>query len=252
MSYSKVRISVVSYLNSTPFVKGLEGNTQKDLFEISQDIPSVCASKLVNDEIDIGLIPVAMIPKLKESYILTDYCIAADGKVASVLIIANEPLESLTTIILDSESRTSVLLARILLKDYWKLSPEYMSEIGFDFSCLPPNTGAVIIGNRALEYKTNYKYCYDLAEAWKIHTGKPFVFACWVANKQIDKNIELTLNNLFKEGLSQREMIAEDLKDQYPQVNISDYLTKNIQYELTDECRNGLLLFMELIKKMHF
>ena len=208
----KVRISVVSYLNSTPFVKGLEGNTRKDLFEISQDIPSVCATKLLNDEIDIGLIPVAMIPKLKESYILTDYCIAADGKVASVLIIANEPLESLTTIILDNESRTSVLLVKILLKDYWKLTPEFKSETGFDFSCLPPNTGAVIIGNRALEYKTNYIYCYDLAEAWKIYTGKPFVFACWVANKQIDKNIELILNNLFKEGLSQREMIAEELK----------------------------------------
>ncbi len=250
MSDSKIRISVVSYLNSTPFVKGLEGNTNNDLFEISQDIPSVCATKLLNDEIDIGLIPVAMIPQLKESYILTDYCIAADGKVASVLIIANEPLESLTTIILDSESRTSVLLAKILLKDYWKLIPEFKSEIGFDFSSLPPHTGAVIIGNRALQYKSNYKYCYDLAEVWKIYTGKPFVFACWVANKKIDKKIELILNNLFEEGLSQREVISEELKAQYPQVNISDYLYKNIQYKLTDDCRNGLKLFMELIKRL--
>ena len=83
----KIKISVVEYLNATPFVYGLlnSGCLNTDDVQIDLDIPSVCAKKLVDRTVDIGLVPVAIIPKLKEHYILTDYCIGADGKVNSVL-----------------------------------------------------------------------------------------------------------------------------------------------------------------------
>ncbi len=251
MSGEKIRISVVSYLNSTPFVWGLENSKDNILFDLSKDIPSVCATKLLTDQVDIGLIPVAMIPKLDESYILSNYCIGAFGEVASVLIIANQPLETLETIILDSESRTSIMLAKILVKYYWKLSVKWVEEKGYDFKALPEKTGAVIIGDRALNYKSDYNYNYDLADAWKLYSGLPFVFACWVSNKKTTPQVEDTLNNIFKEGLLQRENIALFLKNQYPKVNIREYLFENIQFELTLDARKGMIYFLDLIEKFN-
>lgn len=248
---NKVRISVVSYLNSTPFVKGLVNSPYKDLYQLSIDIPSLCAEKLLNDEVDIGLIPVAMISSIKESYILGKYCIAANGKVASVLIISNDPIENLTSIILDNESRTSVMLAKILATKYWKIVPEWVEEKGYNLTNLPSNTGAVIIGNRALANKSGFKYCYDLADVWKTYTGLPFVFACWVANKKIDIQFEMKLNQIFEEGLLQREKLIIELKDQFPNVNIREYLFENINYDFTENAQMGMNLFLKLLKEVN-
>ena len=48
MNINKPKISIVSYLNSKPFVYGLTKTDFKNLAEISFDIPSVCAEKLIN------------------------------------------------------------------------------------------------------------------------------------------------------------------------------------------------------------
>ena len=250
MAYNVLRISVVSYLNSTPFVEGLQNSSYKNNYELSLDIPSICAAKLLNDDVDIGLIPVAMIPKLNESHIISDYCIGADGKVASVLIVANEPIEQLTSVIQDRESRTSVMLAKILFRNHWKLSTQWKEEDNTDIKNLPANTGAVIIGNRALEYKSRYKNVYDLAEEWKKYSGLPFVFACWVSNKKISAEFENELNMLFKEGLLKRDQIAERLKSAFPLVNIREYLFENIKFELSAEAKKGMQLFLELLKTL--
>ena len=105
----KVRVSAVSYLNSIPFVYGLE---QSDLLpaaiDLSLDIPSVCAEKLLSDEVDLGLIPVATIPDLSNPQIISEYCIGADGPVQTVCLFSSVPLENITTVLLDFHSRTSV------------------------------------------------------------------------------------------------------------------------------------------------
>ena len=108
----KVKISVVSYLNSKPFIYGLKHSELINNVELSLDIPSDCARKLLNGEVDLGLIPIAVIPKLKEHYIISDYCIGAEGKVTSVMMYSEVPLQEISTILLDYQSRTSVTLAR--------------------------------------------------------------------------------------------------------------------------------------------
>lgn len=119
MEKEKVKISVVSYLNSIPFVFGLEKASNEQL-EISKDIPSECASKLIDGRVDIGLIPIAMIGNVPNAEIISDYCISGNGKVASVLLVSNIPVEEIKTVYLDQQSRTSVALAKILMRDYWK------------------------------------------------------------------------------------------------------------------------------------
>ncbi|MFM9066073.1 MAG: MqnA/MqnD/SBP family protein, partial [Planctomycetota bacterium] len=103
-----VRLSIVSYLNSLPFLHGLQQLSEIEELHISVDIPSACAEKLASGAVDIGLIPVAAIPGIKNAEIFSDYCIACDGKVGSVLLVSEVPIEEIESVLLDYQSRTSV------------------------------------------------------------------------------------------------------------------------------------------------
>ena len=95
----KVKISVVSYLNSKPFIMGLLKSNLADRIDLQLDIPAVCAQKLLEGKVDLGLIPVAVLPLLKEKYIISNYCIGAAGKVASVMLYSDVPLKQFCWII---------------------------------------------------------------------------------------------------------------------------------------------------------
>lgn len=249
MKEPALRISVVSYLNSKPFLKGLEQEDVGEVFKVSTDIPSVCAQKLIENQADIGLIPVAMIQHLNEAHIISDFCIAADGKVASVLLVSNVPLPQIQQVILDLESRTSVMLARILCKEYWKIAPAFIPQTSqHNFSQPELIEAAVIIGDKALEHRSKYPYIYDLAEEWKTFTGLPFVFAAWVSNKIIAPSRIAALNQIFERGIKEIPAISRQLAERYPYVNVEHYLGQNIRYLLSTQERKGLQLFLEKLK----
>jgi chorismate dehydratase len=241
----KVKISVVSYLNSIPFVNGLEKAFNEQLV-ISKDIPSECAAKLIDGRVDIGLIPIAMINKVTNAEIISDYCIAGNGKVASVLLVSNNPIEDIKTIYQDYQSRTSVALAKILMRDYWKKEVDWKQE-NEDFLHPKDSEALVIIGDRALKNYHQYKYVYDLSEAWKNHTGLPFVFACWVSNKKISSELIHFLNSAFKNSILEIDNYCDTIITE-SDITGRDYLTKYIQYHLTDEARKGMNLFLDLMK----
>jgi chorismate dehydratase len=243
------RISVVSYLNALPFLQGLADEKASENFIITKDIPSICAQKLINHETDIGLIPIAMIEALNYSDIITDYCIAADGAVGSVLLVSNEPIEELTTIYKDSESRTSVLLANILANYFWKQSFVWKEE-QHNFLEPPAGSGIVIIGDRALKNRSNFKYVYDLAEEWKKFTSLPFVFACWVSNKKISETEIQLLNDCFKDGVNSRAEIASMLESGSIEIDTLSYFTNYIKYELTTEAKQGMELFLKYVNQL--
>lgn len=247
MEKDKVKISVVSYLNSIPFVYGLE-NTINEQLEVSKDIPSECAEKLIDGRIDIGLIPVAMISKVPNAEIISDYCISGDGKVASVLLVSNSPIEEITTIYQDHQSRTSVALAKILMRDFWKKEVDWREE-NEEFLHPKQQEGLIIIGDRALKNYQQYQYIYDLSEVWKNHTGLPFVFACWVANKKISNDLTTLLNAAFKNSMLQINNYCDEIKTE-SNITGRDYLTKYIKYELTDDAKKGMNLFLELLQSL--
>lgn len=246
MKEQDIRLSVVSYLNAKPFMRGLAQLSPDDkTFRIETDIPSVCAQKLIEDKTDIGLIPVAMIPRLQESHIITDYCIAADGAVDSVLLVSQCQINEITHIQLDLESRTSVLLARILADEHWKISPKWIPQApNHDFSDADKTGAAVIIGDKALEHRHHYKYCYDLAAAWKAHTGLPFVFAAWVSNKLIAPAAIEKLNQLFSAGIKSIPETSKEIQVNYPYANVLEYLTHRIRYQLNSREKEAMQLFL--------
>ncbi|MEO8795423.1 MAG: MqnA/MqnD/SBP family protein, partial [Daejeonella sp.] len=121
---NKIKISAVSYTNTKPFVYGITNSPIIDKVDLSLDIPSTCANKLIDNQVDIGLVPVAALLRIPNYQIITDYCIGADGPVHSVFIFSEKPIAEIKTIRLDEQSRTSNNLALVLLKNYWKSSPE--------------------------------------------------------------------------------------------------------------------------------
>ena len=118
---SKTRVGAVSYLNTKPLIYGFEKGMMQDEVELVIDYPSKIADALVNNEIDIGLVPVAVLPQMKNHYFVGDYGIACNGEVATVCLFSEVPLEEIETVQLDYQSRTSVALLKILLKEHWKI-----------------------------------------------------------------------------------------------------------------------------------
>jgi chorismate dehydratase len=254
----KIRISAVSYLNSLPFVYGLNHSTLKDECAISLDIPSVCAEKLISGKVDVGLIPVAAIPQVANAHIISDYCIGAKGKVKTVCLFSEVPLNEIKTILLDYQSRTSVMLVKILAREFWKINPDFVNaEVGFEQS-IKGVTAAVIIGDRAFSLTPDPSpegegsrglLAYDLAEEWRKFTGLPFVFACWVANKELPAEFISEFNNALKNGLNNIDKTLEG----FPPTVVSNaeakkYLTQDISYTFDSEKKKALELFNELAK----
>ena len=155
----------------------------------------------MKDEIDVGLVPVAIIPEMKEYYIISDYCIGCDGEVASVCLFSEVPLDKIEKVLLDYQSRTSVELLKILIKEHWKINPVFEETSGEYQSKISGTTAALVIGDRALEQRKISPYIYDLGLEWKKFTGLPFVFAAWVSNKKLDKKFIDDFNEANAFGL---------------------------------------------------
>lgn len=227
---------------------GLTRSGLMNRIDLIEDYPARVAAMLLNDEIDIGLVPVAIIPRLKEAHILTDYCIGTEGEVASVALFSEVPVTAITRVLLDYQSRTSVNLAKILLKEYWKQAPE-LEDAREDFRTqICGTTAGIVIGDRALEQRKISTFTYDLGTAWRTHTQLPFVFAAWVANKPLGEDFADAFNLANGYGIRHiDEVVAEN---PYPVYDLKKYYTENISYVLTDEKRKGLALFLEKLKSL--
>lgn len=227
---------------------GIKRSGLLDKIELTEDYPARVAADLQNDRIDIGLIPVAIIPSIPNAQIVSDYCISAEEDVASVAIFSEVPLKEVKTLLLDYQSRTSVNLARILVRDYWKLDL-HMEAACPDFrEQIKGTTAAVVIGDRALEQRLQSPYMYDLATAWNNFTGLPFVFAAWVANKPIDPDFIDAFNRALGYGLQHIDEVVSSLS--FDAYDLKTYFTENIQYQLNEDKLKAIQLFHEKLKTL--
>lgn len=244
----KYKISAVSYANTYPFLYGLKNNPIIKKINLSLDFPSICAEKLINNQVDIGLVPVAIIPQLKEHYIISDYCIGAVGKVKSVLLLSDVPLPQITKILLDYQSKTSINLTKVLAKNFWNIHPKWeTAKEGFE-TTINKTTAGVIIGDRTFNLSKKYNYVYDLSEEWEKFTGLPFVFACWVANKKIDPTFLKEFNNAIGVGVNNISTVLDFYAiEEDKKTTLQHYLTENISYVLTDEKQQAIKKFLELL-----
>lgn len=245
----KIRVAAVSYLNTKPLLYGINHHPVREEIDLVEDYPAKIAGMLINDEVDLGLIPVAAVRGLKEWHIVGDYGIGSSGPVASVCIFSEVPIEEIRTVYLDYQSRTSVNLAKVLLKEYWKRDVDVIITKDEDYrNQIKGTTAGVVIGDRALQQRTQNTYIYDLASAWKDHTGLPFVFAAWISNKILPSKFIDSFNSANKLGVQNIDKVIKEHRFEY--YSLEEYYTKNIDYVLSNEAKKGLALFLEKLEQL--
>lgn len=218
----------------------------KDTVELLIDHPSNIASLLINNRIEIGLVPVAVIPHLKEYHIISDYGIACDGEVASVCLFSDVPLAEIETIILDHQSRTSVALLKILLKDHWKISPRLIPATPDFEKDIKGTMAGLVIGDRALIQRQRSTYIYDLGAAWKEMTGLPFVFAAWISNEHLPIEFCKAFNETTKLGLSNIPEIVQ--ANPFDAFDLQAYYNNFIKFRIDSRMLEALTLFLSKLE----
>lgn len=215
--------------------------------ELSLLYPARIAEALKDGSIDLGLMPVAAIPQIPGGRIVSSFGIAADRHVASVCIFSQVPIEKVERLYLDYQSRTSVRLAQVLLEHYWKHKVELLAAPEDYIELIDGTTAGVVIGDRALRILDRYPYVYDLAEHWALFTGLPFVFAAWVANKELPASFLERFEEANALGLSRLESIASE--HPFPYYDLFKYYKENIQFRLGPLHKKGLELFWAYLDK---
>ena len=244
----KLRVGIVSYLNTRPLIYGLKLEPVASRIELIEDIPARLAEMLKHDEIDLGLIPVASIPELREWHLSGEYCIGTEGEAASVCLFSEVPLEQIEKVYLDYQSRTSVELLKWIMREYWGIYPEIIEATDEDYrKDIQGTTAGLVIGDRAFEQRKLSTFFYDLGAEWKKITGQPFVFAVWVSNKPLPQELLQKLNEANAVGLTHiDEIVTSQHFDLY---DLKKYYTLHMNYLLDERKKKAMDYFLQVIKE---
>jgi len=275
---AKLRISIVEFLNTAPLVWGFTDGPLAGKYDLSFAVPSQCAEDLRAGRADVGIIPSIEYQRMENVVALPGMAIAAKSEVRSLLVISKVPIEMARSIALDTNSRSTVALARILSRRHWNIAPEFIDMAPVAEEMLARADAAVVIGDPALRLRLKVDalqakapgtegccccegeddehpvkgietlFVYDVAQQWREMTGLPAVLAIWVARRGVVTPEMLADFQASRDyGLAHVNDIAEGaaLKLDLPPRELERYLTENINYSLDDENLAGLRLYYE-------
>jgi predicted solute-binding protein len=276
---TKLRISIVQYLNTAPLVWGFTNGPLQGKYDLSFTVPSQCAEDLRFGRADVAIIPAIEYQRIPDLVILPDMAIASKNQVRSLLVISKKPIEQAKTFALDRSSRSTQALTRILCAEKWKITPEFFEALPDLPEMLQQADGALLIGDPALRVAVGIEkdrwpgaqgqticqaaalgincsellYVYDVVGEWRALTGLPAVLAVWAAKREI-AGPEVTADFIASRdfGLSHLGEIsyeaAQDLE--LPQRTLESYLRNNIDFSLDVDNRRGLELYFEHAAKL--
>jgi chorismate dehydratase len=248
---SVVRLGAVGYLNARPLVQGLDA--RPDLFSVRFDVPSTCATLLHAGDIDLGMIPSIEYQRGPEGYrMVPDLGIVSDGDVASVALFTRVPVENIRTIGLDTSSRTSAGLTRVLCRELWGIQPQFVP--------IPPETAArvegydaaLLIGDPALflDHSAAGLMKVDLGAEWTRLTALPFVWAVWAGRRDaLTPAHVVALQEARDRGVADSDAIADAYEGPERAAACRAYLRDNIQYRLGEREAAGLRRYYDLAAK---
>jgi len=246
----KIRVSLVDYLNSAPLGWAFLHGPLRHRVEVLPATPARCADQLASGEVDIGLIPTVEYQRIPALTVLPGVAVAASGPVRSVLLVRRKGAGQIGSVALDTSSRTSVALVRLLLEGPLGARPEFVPHAPDLEAMLARCDAALVIGDAALRLSPDDYTIVDLAEAWIEWQGRPFVFAFWACRPAALGHADLV--DLFLEarewGLLRREEIAAEYSRRLglPQPFLLEYLERNIDFELGAQHLSGLERFYRL------
>jgi len=246
---TKYNLSLVSFINALPFKYGLNSNAELlKQINIVYENPAQCAESIISGKSQIGLLPVAALIEIEDYDIITDYGIAAYKKIDSVLLLSEQPLNKVKNIILDFQSKTSVELIKLLAKSHWRIKVNWINSYQGYENDIKNDTAGLVIGDRALAITNNFNYVIDLAEEWYNYSKLPFVFAVWVAHKNVDKNLIININNSLKKGVNNIDNVLTN-EIGSDKLFLANYLKNRVVYCLSDKYIKGLKLFLKEISE---
>jgi len=244
----ELRLSVVQYLNTVPLIWGMLHGEQRGKFELQLTVPSGCADAIAGRRADVGIVPSIEYQRLEGVEVLPGMSIASKGEVKSVLLLSKMPLAEVQTVALDESSRTSAALVRILIQKFYARRVTFSPAAPDPAEMLKRADAALLIGDPALAYSGSAEI-YDLAREWRKFTGLPFVFAVWMGHS--NANLSRYCAD-FAASLDFGRAHIDDIAAEYalklgmtPDA-VKVYLTRNIDYSLDEENRQGLKLFYKL------
>jgi chorismate dehydratase len=273
----KLRISIVEFLNTAPLVWGFTDGPLADKYDLMFAVPSQCAEDLRAGRADVGIIPSIEYQRMDDVVALPGMAIASKNEVRSLLVVSKVPIEAATSIALDTNSRSTVGLAKIFSRRHWNIDPEFIDMPPDPEKMLARADAALVIGDPALRLRlavdalqakvpgtdgccccggddeqpvkgAETLFVYDMAQQWREMTGLPAVLAIWVARRgAITPEIAADFRASRDYGLSRLGEIAEGaaLKLELPPRELERYLTENIDFSLDEENLAGLRRYYE-------
>lgn len=243
-----IRLGAVSYLNTRPLVYGLDAEAER--FSVRFDVPAQCAALLHANEVDLGLIP--SIEYIGHDYrIVPGVSIGSDGRVASVAIFSKVPRAHIRSMALDTSSRTSQALLRVLCACRFEIAPEFVSMSPDLPQMLERCDAALVIGDNALftDNRALGLEKTDLGEEWTDMTGLPFVYAFWAGRpRAVGPDHIAALQEARDRGLRATATIGRQCYPDSPEKasRADRYLREDVKYALGEREQQGLRRFYEL------
>ncbi len=234
-------MGAVNYLNVRPLVYGLD---RRPDITLRFDVPAECARLLDAGAIDLGMVPSITFLDRPGDRIVPGLCIGSDGPVASVALFARKPIREVATIALDTSSRTSAALVRILCRRVFEIAPSFVPHQPDLASMLAAADAALLIGDPALflDLPADVQKI-DLGAAWTDMTGLPFVWAFWSGRREAaDTHVVRLLQDAAKDGAAHVDDIARDYVAGTParEALAVRYLRENLVFRLTPRAIDGL------------
>ena len=255
----KLRISIVEFLNTAPLVWGFTDGPLVGKYDLSFTLPSQCAEALRRGDADAAIIPAIEYQRIENIVALPGMAVAAKGEVRSILVVAKKPIEMVKRFALDTSSRSSAALVRLLAAGMWKINPEFVDAAPDPTEMLKQADAALVIGDPALRIAVKMDslagklpsgeqccqgdpdelpvpgfetiFVYDVAYQWQEMTGKPCVLAIWAARRDaITPELVADFEASKEYGVSRKREIAEgaSIKLDLPVGALERYLTENV------------------------
>jgi chorismate dehydratase len=250
------RVAASSYLNTVPLVWSFtNGSRRREVELVSDAAPAKCGDMLARGEVEAALVPVIEYQRVPELVVVPDVCVGSRKSVRSVVLVAKEGLGGLKgvrKVALDTSSRTSAALIRVIFREFVGHEPEWRERAPDVASMLAEADAALVIGDPGMTFSRRGVVVYDLAELWREWTGLGFVFAMWMARAGAAESVRrIDFAGARDEGLEHVNDIAAAYSPLVglPPGEIKKYLLENISFELDEEMRAGLGLFYSLAAK---
>jgi len=272
----KLRVSIVEYLNAAPLVWSFTDGPLAGKYDLSFTVPSQCAEELRRGDADLGIIPSIEYQRIDNVVALPGMAIASKREVRSLLVVAKKPIELAKRIALDTSSRSTIGLVKILSREHWGITPEFVESAPDASEMLKNADAALVIGDPALRISLKMEalagkspsgeqccqgdpdempvpgfetlFVYDVIHQWREMTGKPAVLAIWAGRRDAvtpEVIADFTASKQF--GLERVREISEaaSIKLDLPPRALERYLTENIHFDLDEENLAGLQLYFE-------